>query len=333
MGAEKRIPSCCCRHRLHTVDTGGYSSRIVSAFPKSSSSPFTVRSKSQLAQVRQPVITTAQCTITASCSPQCSIAAAGMAAGSGPDDAAVRYQAYSRLQAAALAMGETLPIPEIVVRPILRSAGRLSLRCVLHYGDRADMLCRLLAASRTGRAHYWKHCWGCGCSARDRLQILTLSTHGVSSRLQHVQFRFNVKDVEMGTRRPLIVQMVHAPDFDEPQCRLQGAVPASAVMPFAVRTAVILTLHLMLLLSRGGLGRLRRCHHPGVGRCERHSPAHRVPAGPHGRHSVRKAPRHASGVQVRHCLTITSARSMSLSSCELTAAWYEQPAGSAPTSP
>lgn len=33
----------------------------------------------------------------------------------GSDDAAVRYQAYSRLQAAALAMGETLPIPEIVV--------------------------------------------------------------------------------------------------------------------------------------------------------------------------------------------------------------------------
>ena len=32
------------------------------------------------------------------------------------DDAAVRYQAYSRLQAAALALGETLPIPEIVVR-------------------------------------------------------------------------------------------------------------------------------------------------------------------------------------------------------------------------
>ena len=42
-----------------------------------------------------------------------------MAAGTSPDDAAVRYQAYSRLQAAALAMGETLPIPEIVVRPIL----------------------------------------------------------------------------------------------------------------------------------------------------------------------------------------------------------------------
>ena len=39
-----------------------------------------------------------------------------MAAGTSTDDAAVRYQAYSRLQAAALAMGETLPIPEIVVR-------------------------------------------------------------------------------------------------------------------------------------------------------------------------------------------------------------------------
>lgn len=27
----------------------------------------------------------------------------------------------------------------------------------------------------------------------------------------------------MGTRRPLIVQMVHSPNCDEPQCRLQGA--------------------------------------------------------------------------------------------------------------
>jgi len=56
---------------------------------------------------------------------------------------------------------------------------------------------------------------------------------------QYMQFRFNVKDVEMGTRRPLIVKMVHAPDFDEPQCRLQGTMEASAVMLFAVHTAVI----------------------------------------------------------------------------------------------
>ena len=86
------------------------------------------------------------------------------------------------------------------------------------------MLCRLLAVSRMERAPYLKHCWGCGCSALDCLHasrplrawcVLKIASTSV-------QFRFNVKDVEMGTRRPLIVQMVHAPDFDEPQCRLQG---------------------------------------------------------------------------------------------------------------
>lgn len=35
------------------------------------------------------------------------------------------------------------------------------------------------------------------------------------------QFRFNVREVEMGTRRPLIVQMVHDPTALEPRCRLQ----------------------------------------------------------------------------------------------------------------
>lgn len=36
-----------------------------------------------------------------------------------------------------------------------------------------------------------------------------------------LQFRFNVREVEMGTRRPLIVQMVHDPTANEPRCRLQ----------------------------------------------------------------------------------------------------------------
>lgn len=36
------------------------------------------------------------------------------------------------------------------------------------------------------------------------------------------QFRFNVREVEMGTRRPLIVQMVHDPTAQEPRCRLQN---------------------------------------------------------------------------------------------------------------
>ncbi len=35
------------------------------------------------------------------------------------------------------------------------------------------------------------------------------------------QFRFNVREVEMGTRRPLIVQMYHDPTAQEPRCRLQ----------------------------------------------------------------------------------------------------------------
>jgi hypothetical protein len=35
-------------------------------------------------------------------------------------------------------------------------------------------------------------------------------------------FRFNVREVEMGTRRPLIVQMVHDPAAESPKCRLQN---------------------------------------------------------------------------------------------------------------
>jgi hypothetical protein len=35
------------------------------------------------------------------------------------------------------------------------------------------------------------------------------------------QFRFNIREVEMGTRRPLIVQMLHDPTATSPRCRLQ----------------------------------------------------------------------------------------------------------------
>lgn len=34
-------------------------------------------------------------------------------------------------------------------------------------------------------------------------------------------FRFNIRATEMGTRRPLVVQMVHDPDAATPRCRLQ----------------------------------------------------------------------------------------------------------------
>lgn len=77
-----------------------------------------------------------------------------------------RYEAYSRLQAAAVAFGEKLPIPEIVA-----------------VGGQSD---------------------------------------GKSSLLEALLgFRFNVKEVEMGTRRPLMLQMIHDPEALEPRCRLQ----------------------------------------------------------------------------------------------------------------
>lgn len=49
-------------------------------------------------------------------------------------------------------------------------------------------------------------------------------TQCLTACAQHarLQFRFNVREVEMGTRRPLIVQMVHDPTAQEPRCRLQN---------------------------------------------------------------------------------------------------------------
>ncbi|MCL7029003.1 hypothetical protein MKW94_007450 [Papaver nudicaule] len=77
-----------------------------------------------------------------------------------------RFEAYNRLQAAAVAFGEKLPIPEIVA-----------------VGGQSD---------------------------------------GKSSLLEALLgFRFNVREVEMGTRRPLILQMVHDQTALEPRCRFQ----------------------------------------------------------------------------------------------------------------
>ncbi|XP_077227781.1 dynamin related protein 5A [Tasmannia lanceolata] len=77
-----------------------------------------------------------------------------------------RFEAYNRLQAAAVAFGEKLPIPEIVA-----------------LGGQSD---------------------------------------GKSSLLEALLgFRFNVREVEMGTRRPLILQMVHDPSASDPRCRFQ----------------------------------------------------------------------------------------------------------------
>lgn len=77
-----------------------------------------------------------------------------------------RFEAYNRLQAAAVAFGEKLPIPEIVA-----------------LGGQSD---------------------------------------GKSSLLEALLgFRFNVREVEMGTRRPLILQMVHDSNALDPRCRFQ----------------------------------------------------------------------------------------------------------------
>ncbi|RDX78985.1 Dynamin-related protein 5A, partial [Mucuna pruriens] len=81
-------------------------------------------------------------------------------------DSKSRFEAYNRLQGAAVAFGETLPIPEIVA-----------------VGGQSD---------------------------------------GKSSLLEALLgFRFNVREVEMGTRRPLILQMVHDPSALDPRCRFQ----------------------------------------------------------------------------------------------------------------
>uniref|UniRef100_A0A2N9F5P2 Dynamin-type G domain-containing protein n=1 Tax=Fagus sylvatica TaxID=28930 RepID=A0A2N9F5P2_FAGSY len=79
---------------------------------------------------------------------------------------AARFEAYNRLQAAAVAFGEKVAIPEIVA-----------------LGGQSD---------------------------------------GKSSLLEALLgFRFNVREVEMGTRRPLILQMVHDPTALDPRCRFQ----------------------------------------------------------------------------------------------------------------
>lgn len=92
--------------------------------------------------------------------------AASAAAAAAAADSKARFEAYNRLQAAAVAFGEKLPIPEIVA-----------------IGGQSD---------------------------------------GKSSLLEALLgFRFNVREVEMGTRRPLVLQMVHDPTALEPKCRFQ----------------------------------------------------------------------------------------------------------------
>ncbi|CAK9182999.1 unnamed protein product [Ilex paraguariensis] len=94
-----------------------------------------------------------------------------------------RFEAYNRLQAATVAFGEKLPIPEIVA-----------------LGGQSD---------------------------------------GKSSLLEALLgFRFNVREVEMGTRRPLILQMVHDPTALEPRCRFQEEDSEEYGSPIALAAAI-----------------------------------------------------------------------------------------------
>ncbi|KAK2968440.1 hypothetical protein RJ640_004446 [Escallonia rubra] len=100
-----------------------------------------------------------------------------------------RFEAYNRLQAAAVAFGEKLPIPEIVA-----------------LGGQSD---------------------------------------GKSSLLEALLgFRFNIRDVEMGTRRPLILQMVHDPTALEPRCRFQDEESEEYGSPIILASAIADTIKL-----------------------------------------------------------------------------------------
>ncbi|KAM3302315.1 dynamin-related protein 5A [Capsicum chacoense] len=100
-----------------------------------------------------------------------------------------RFEAYNRLQAAAVAFGEKLPIPEIVA-----------------IGGQSD---------------------------------------GKSSLLEALLgFRFNVREVEMGTRRPLILQMVHDPSALEPRCRFQEEDSEEYGSPIVLASAIADTIKL-----------------------------------------------------------------------------------------
>ncbi|KAJ4821197.1 Dynamin-like [Rhynchospora pubera] len=62
---------------------------------------------------------------------------------------------------------------------------------------------------------------------------------GKSSLLEALLgFRFNVREVEMGTRRPLILQMVHDPTSLEPRCRFQDEDSEEYGNPMVLSSAV-----------------------------------------------------------------------------------------------
>ncbi|KAG8082043.1 hypothetical protein GUJ93_ZPchr0014g47303 [Zizania palustris] len=92
--------------------------------------------------------------------------ATAAAAAAAAADTKARFDAYNRLQAAAVVFGKKLPILEIVA--------------------------------------------------------IDGQSDGKSSLLEALLgFRFNVREVEMGNRRPLVLQMVHDPTALDPRCRSQ----------------------------------------------------------------------------------------------------------------
>lgn len=82
-------------------------------------------------------------------------------------------------------------------------------------------------ASNTRDCGHWRSgAWQapafCGLSTPLASNKCAAQSDGKSSLLEaFLGFRFNVREVEMGTRRPLIVQMVHDPSAEAPRCRLQ----------------------------------------------------------------------------------------------------------------
>ncbi|KAE9447992.1 hypothetical protein C3L33_20119, partial [Rhododendron williamsianum] len=76
----------------------------------------------------------------------------------------------------------------------------------------------------------------------ENLSIPEIVAFGKSSLLQALLgFWFNVREVEMGTRRPLILQMVHDPTALEPLCRFQ-------VLSYVVQVFMGFSIPVLLLI-------------------------------------------------------------------------------------
>ena len=156
----------------------------------------------------------------------------------GNEESKIRYEAYSRLQAAAVAFGESLGVPEIVAiggatTTVLRS------HCSAQQARSAPLLHRQYVVMCEWALHGGGQQNGVVLRAQVMVQACNPragQSDGKSSLMEaFLGFRFNVREVEMGTRRPLIVQMVHDPAAEAPRCRLQNEEDAEygAVLPEA----------------------------------------------------------------------------------------------------